>query len=162
MKTIEITDKQYERLVSHVHDVEMPDSAAVERILNFYEGLNGGNGAPPESPYVEPKAEEPQVVTPFACKPNERVQLKRRRTVQQVEYVFHPIDEEAFKRDLLKKRKGYIRIYKADGSVVDEVWNATRITKASKMKPCLRNMFRRWGITGIVKVVASTNSDGLS
>ncbi|MBI9087968.1 MAG: hypothetical protein JEZ12_01980 [Desulfobacterium sp.] len=157
MKTIEITDKQYERLVSHVNDHELPDSVTIERILNSYEEHKGGNG-----PSVVLKTEDPQVVIPSACKQNERFQPTMRRIMQPVKFVFFPDNEETFKQSLLKKRKAYIRIYKADGSVVDEMWNALRITKASKIKSCLRTKFGKWGITGIVKVVASTNPDDLS
>lgn len=67
--------------------------------------------------------------------------------------LFSPPDEALFKQQLLNKKQASVVLHKANGTVENRTWNATRLSAKSNLRGNLwSGLLRGWKKKGIVKV----------
>jgi len=134
-KVIRISDNLYQRLSFHAKGFDTPASV-IERLLDFYE-------------------KNIEITIP-------RNSLKSNQINEpaELQIIYYPINEEEFKKNLLKTKKAYILLHKVDGTTEIKTWNAYRFGENSNVSGNLRSgRLRDWKKRGIYKAEVSVNLD---
>ncbi len=139
-QVIRISNDLYKRLEGHATGFDTP-SNVIERILNFYEGVDeshrGNSNGQPSSERIEPAKE--------------------------LEIIYSPASEEEFKQELLSSKIAYIKLHYTDGHTEVKEWNASRFTPKSRVDGNLRSGYLRgWKDRGIYKAELSVNRDDIA
>lgn len=135
-QNIKIPNELYQRLGIHAKGFDTPANV-IERLLDFYEENTGVDS---------------------------KVEIKTETNIPtSLEIVFYPSNEADFQQKLIKAKKAYLLIHKADGSSESKEWNASNITESSNIRGNLRSgHLRGWKRRGIVKAEVSTNRTDLN
>lgn len=139
-QVIRITSELYKRLEHHATGFDTP-SNVIERILNFYEG-----------------GDQTDLATLNATSSIEEVE-----PADKLDIIYHPANENIFKKDLLFKKRAYIKLYYTNGQTEVKEWNASRFTEHSSVDSNLRSGYLRgWKRRGIHKAELSVNKNDLT
>lgn len=134
-QVIRIPESLYSRLEKHADGFDTPANV-IERILNYYE-INYRVNEPEDEPSKLP-------ISP----PNE------------LEIIYRPVGEDIFKKELLERKKAFIRLYKVDGTSEIKIWNASKFNLNSDVNGNLRSGYLRgWKNKGIYKAVIAIKEE---
>jgi len=139
-QVIRISDQLYKRLEEHATGFDTP-SNVIERILNFYEGLDeltqGDLNDQPTDERIEP--------------------------AKKLEILYFSASEDEFKQQLLSSKLAYIKLHYTNGQTEVKEWNASRFTQKSRVDGNLRSGYLRgWKERGIYKAELSVNRDDIA
>ena len=137
-QVIRISDDLYKRLESHASGFDTP-SNVIETILNAYE-----------------------CVTPDLTPSNNATHIPIFQPAARLEIIYFADSEEDFKRQLLTRKKAYIKLYYTNNTSEIKEWNASRFGTSSSVDGNLRSGYLRgWKERGIIKAELSINQDDL-
>jgi hypothetical protein len=139
-QVIRISNDLYKRLEEHATGFDTP-SNVIERVLNFYEGIDESNRSnlrdQSSSEGIEPATE--------------------------LEIVYYAGSDDDFKNELLSTKLAYIKLHYTNGQTEVKKWNAARFTRKSRVDGNLRSGYLRgWKGRGIYKAELSVNRDDIA
>ncbi|RII27758.1 MAG: hypothetical protein CXR31_05895 [Geobacter sp.] len=138
-KTILISSELYKRLEAHATGFDTPANV-IEKILNFYE-----NNFDTSIKTSEVKIPAPTPARSF-----------------QLEVIFHPNNENEFKKLLLSNKVAWVKLFNVNGRTETKKWKAQSFTQQSDVMGNLRSGYLRgWREKGICKAVLAIDPDDL-
>ncbi len=138
-QVIRVSDDLYKKLESLAKGFDTPNNV-IQQLYDFFE--------------VAGKSEESKEVKQL------KQAAKLSSVPRDVEIIFSPPSEEAFKRELIRSPHATVRLHKTDGAVVVKNWNAKNITESSSINRNLRSGFlRNWKEKGIYKAEISLSAN---
>lgn len=139
-QVVRISDRLYKRLEEHATGFDTP-SNVIERILNFYEELDGSTQG----------------------ELNDQPTDERIEPAKKLEILYFPTSEDEFKQQLLTSKLAYIKLHYTNGQTEVKEWNASRFTPKSRVDGNLRSGYLRgWKERGIYKAELSVNRDDIA
>jgi len=130
---IRVSDELYTRLESHAVGFDTP-SALIERLLDKCDALDNKASSGTDK-------------------------AKQKKSMTTPVLIFYPSDEDEFKHLLIKQKQAAVVIHKADGTIENRNWKASRLSSSSNLRGNLwSGLLRGWKKKGIIKVEFSINN----
>lgn len=135
-QVIRISEELYKRLENHANGFDTP-SNVIERVLNLYEGVTDASSDTKPNPEKAPASD--------------------------LEIIYFADSEEDFKKQLISKKKAYIKLHYTNGVTETKSWNAKRFSPKSRVDGNLRSGYLRgWKDRGIFRAELSVNHEDVA
>lgn len=158
-RVIRISEALYRRLEAYASGFDTP-SNVIERILNAHENVPPGS----VSMLTEQgdQAAHERAPSGFSTVDiSEQDAYIQPATNLEIVYVsgLERYTEEEFKKDLLGKKRAYLKLFYTNGKVEYKPWKALRFNPESGVYNNVRskNYLRDWEAKGITKIILSVN-----